>query len=249
MTIWVYSGDRPSNGAKELSKLPGFKRCRTGKFIKPIDIVINWGCSTADLGHVADQVLNVPLQVSRATNKLTAFALMKVGNVQTVEWCKPDDHETLAEWQAKESVIIGRQKLTGHSGDGIIIIDKGEALQPALLYTRYIFKEREYRVHVVDGKVIDTQKKIRDPDRVPTSWKVRSHENGFIFARNGIEHSDNRDGLAVAAVHALGLDFGAVDIIEDKHGKFYVLEVNTAPGLEGQTIINYGEAFSGRNQA
>jgi glutathione synthase/RimK-type ligase-like ATP-grasp enzyme len=43
---------------------------------------------------------------------------------------------------------------------------------------------------------------------------------------------------------ALGLDFGAVDIIQDDGGNFYVLEVNTAPGLEGQTIKSYAEGFN-----
>ncbi|OYV41136.1 MAG: hypothetical protein B7Z80_02670 [Rhodospirillales bacterium 20-64-7] len=124
-------------------------------------------------------------------------------------------------------------------------MEPGADIQPALLYTKYIFKVREFRVHVVNGAVIDTQQKIRDPEKEPLSWKVRSHENGFIFARNGIVPSDTRDNLACSACTALGLDFGAVDIVEDKKGNFYVLEINTAPGLEGQTIKSYGDAFAG----
>jgi D-alanine-D-alanine ligase-like ATP-grasp enzyme len=54
-----------------------------------------------------------------------------------------------------------------------------------------------------------------------------------------------RDQLSVEAVAALGLDFGAVDIIEDKEGNFYVLEINTAPGLEGHTVTSYAKAFHG----
>ena len=45
------------------------------------------------------------------------------------------------------------------------------------------------------------------------------------------------------AVEALGLDFGAVDIILGKNGIWYVLEVNTACGLEGTTLEKYCEQF------
>lgn len=243
MTIWVYSGNRPSNGAKELAKLPGFKRCRTGKFVKEKDVFVNWGTTNLQ-GLNAGMVLgtyflNTNDAVKRAADKLKTFKALV--DIQTVPWTT--EQSVVEEWSEQGATIVGRQTLTGHSGDGIIIIDKGEPIQPAKLYTKYIFKEKEYRVHVVGVKVIDTQRKIRDPGREPTSWKVRSHANGFIFARNGIDPDNDRNSLAVAAIQSLGLDFGAVDIIQDKHGKYYVLEVNTAPGLEGQTIQLYGNAF------
>lgn len=241
MINWVYSGDRPSNGAKALAQQPGFKRLRTGKGIKPGDRIINWGVTKLQIQWpVVVDTINMPAQVAAATNKLTAFYKLQAAKVQTVPWT--EDHTVVDEWSEKGYTIIGRTKLTGHSGDGIIIIEKGEPIQPALLYTKYIFKEKEFRVHVVNGKVIDTQQKIKDPDKEVLSWRVRSHENGFIFARNGVIPSDGRDSLAVATCAALDLDFGAVDIIE-KDGEFYVLEVNTAPGLEGQTIASYTTAF------
>ena len=43
----------------------------------------------------------------------------------------------------------------------------------------------------------------------------------------------------------LGLDFGAVDVIWNEHeSKAYVLEINTAPGLEGSTVEDYKEFFN-----
>jgi D-alanine-D-alanine ligase-like ATP-grasp enzyme len=40
------------------------------------------------------------------------------------------------------------------------------------------------------------------------------------------------------------LDFGAIDIIyNESRDQAYVLEVNTAPGLTGQTIQSYADAF------
>lgn len=243
MTIWITTGGRPSDSAAELSKRPGFKRSITGKFFKANDRIVNWGASQLDItNQFLPNVLNTPIAVSRATNKLVAFAEMNVGEVHTPEWT--NDRAVAQQWATDGATVVVRNKLTGHSGDGIVIIEKGGEVPQAPLYTKYVFKIKEFRVHVANYTAIDTQQKIRDPDREPTNWKVRSHENGFIYARNNVVPSDTRDIIACSAIAALGLDFGAVDIIEDKHGHLYVLEVNTAPGLDGQTIDTYGKAFS-----
>jgi hypothetical protein len=133
--------------------------------------------------------------------------------------------------------------LTGSAGNGIIIISKNEELLEVPLYSRYIFKTKEFRVHATTKKVLSTSRKIRDPNKQVTSWKIRSHDNGFIFQHNNIQPDEKRDELAIQAIKALNLDFGAVDIIEDKQGQLYVLEVNTAPGLEGQTVQVYIQAL------
>ena len=239
--IWIFTDGRPSHGAALLCKEPGFKRYR-----KPIaigtDLCVNWGAKHEPQAFALN-LFNHPKFVARAANKLDAFLQMGPDGVKCVPFVEPINHDVLSQWQQEGAVIVGRQTLTGHSGHGIIIMEKGEPLQPALLYTRYIPKVREYRVHVVNGEVIDTQKKVRDPHKEPLSWKIRSHDNGFIFTRNNVVPSKKRDVLACCACVSLALDFGAVDIIEDKAGEFYVLEVNTAPGIEGQTVTNYAAAF------
>jgi glutathione synthase/RimK-type ligase-like ATP-grasp enzyme len=43
---------------------------------------------------------------------------------------------------------------------------------------------------------------------------------------------------------ASGLDFGAVDVIwNERQQRAYVLEINSAPGLEGTTIDDYVRYF------
>lgn len=42
-----------------------------------------------------------------------------------------------------------------------------------------------------------------------------------------------------------GLDFGAVDIVESREGNAAVLEVNTSPSLEGQTLDSYVNMIRG----
>jgi hypothetical protein len=63
-----------------------------------------------------------------------------------------------------------------------------------------------------------------------------------VFARTDIMDSPEVRELAARAVSALGLDFGAVDIAYCE-GLPYVLEVNTAPGLHGTTLVKYVNAF------
>jgi glutathione synthase/RimK-type ligase-like ATP-grasp enzyme len=241
MTIWIYTGGRPSNGARELAALDGFKRVIKGNGIKMTDIVINWG-NTKELPFNNGLLYNHHEDVLVAANKLLTFEALTEENIPTVPWTESRDVAT--SWQQKGYTVVARKTLTGHSGAGIIIVERFDPMPDAPLYTCYINKNKEYRVHVCKQKVIDVQKKIRDPEREPKTWKIRSYANGFIFARNGLEENDRLNNLAIAAVEACGLDFGAVDIIQGKEDKqYYVLEINTAPGLEGQTIQAYADAF------
>lgn len=241
--IWIFTGGRPSNSAKALCENKGFRRLITGKgFNLKTDVLVNWGTSKGAPVDATCNQLNLPSCINQAANKYLAFGTLAGKNIDTVPWTA--NKAVAQEWQDAKQTIVVRNILTGHSGHGIVIIEEGQEIPDAPLYTKYIFKEREYRVHATCKKVIDTQRKIKDPKIAePKSWKVRSHENGFIFVRGNIAVSDSRDALAIATIKALDLDFGAVDIIEDKKGNLYVLEVNTAPGLEGQTITNYVESL------
>jgi glutathione synthase/RimK-type ligase-like ATP-grasp enzyme len=66
-----------------------------------------------------------------------------------------------------------------------------------------------------------------------------------VFCREDVVIPDSVKAMAAMAVDCLGLEFGAVDMIQKKDtDSFYVLEVNTRPGLEGQTTENYAKAFA-----
>jgi D-alanine-D-alanine ligase-like ATP-grasp enzyme len=123
-----------------------------------------------------------------------------------------------------------------------------EDLVDAPLYVMYRKKKREYRVHVAFGRVIDVQQKRKRTNYDGTvDYAVRNHHTGWVYCREDVVDSTPRDNLAIRAVDALGLDFGAVDIIYNEHlDAFYLLEVNTAPGLEGTTVEKYNAAFAAR---
>lgn len=217
--------------------------------------VINWGCSQLPADILQCDVFNAPIAVALAANKLSTFKKFQEWNADDLgapigffishpEWT--EDKAVAQGWLDTNKAVVARQKLTGHSGEGIVIARPGEQLVDAPLYVKYVKKTNEYRVHVLSGEVVDVQRKARRqdvPDEV-VNWQVRNHANGFIYAREGFEVPPSVEEQAISAVIALGLDFGAVDIIWNDHEqKPYVLEVNTAPGLTGQTLQGYIDRF------
>jgi glutathione synthase/RimK-type ligase-like ATP-grasp enzyme len=181
--------------------------------------------------------LNLGGNVAAAANKLEAFKRLAQAGVSTPRF---SSNRESVDWTG---LTVVRHKLSGHSGEGIELRDSGD-LPSAPLYVQYVPKKAEYRVHVVGKRVVLVQRKARNPQCDNPNWKVRNHDNGFIFVRNDVTPPRGTEEQAIRAVEALGLDFGAVDIIfNEKSNSVYVLEVNTAPGLEGQTIEDYANGF------
>lgn len=236
MRIRIHPWKQGSRSAKALADALGGKvlKKEDSKFVqKPGDVLINWGDSQA--GNLA--CLNLGGNVATASNKLHAFRKFADAKVSIPQFT---DDKSRVKWTGPTVV---RHKLTGHSGEGIEVRDAAD-LPSAPLYVEYIPKKTEYRVHVVGRRVILIQRKARNPECDKPDWKIRNHDNGFIFVRNDVKAPPSVEEQAIRAVEALGLDFGAVDIIwNDKRKTAYVLEVNTAPGLEGSTIDDYANGF------
>lgn len=229
-----------SKSAKELSKSLGVKRIKLqGSKYRARDdhVIINWGNSIIPENVEDGEVIN--RYAENAQNKLRAFQEMK-GYVSIPPFT--ESREEAAKWLLEGSAVVCRTILNGHSGNGIIIADTLDEMVDAPLYVKYIPKNNEYRVHVIGDIVIHVQRKARNREVPDPNWRIRNHHNGFIFAINGVDASADVRHQSVLAVAALDLDFGAVDVIENKKG-VYVLEVNTAPGLEGTTLEKYAEGF------
>lgn len=244
MARFIYPYRKGSKSVKALRE-NGFKsiKLENSRFKgRPNKTVINYGSSSLPEEVLKCRVINSPEAVSKAANKLIAFKAMAEHGVATPRFT--ESPEEASGWQVD---VVLRHKLNGHSGEGIEIVDGDHREMPeAPLYVEYIKKKQEYRIHVFMGEVIDVQRKARKMD-VPdeeVNWQVRNLEGGFIYAREGVELGEEPRLQALAAVEALGLDFGAVDVIWNERGdEYYVLEVNTAPGLTGTTLEKYVEAL------
>lgn len=100
--------------------------------------------------------------------------------------------------------------------------------------SEFIAKTDEFRVFVINGeafKIVRRFRKDADPEK---PWNAH---NGGLSRRIKPEHwPANLANVAELAAERLGLDLCAVDVIA-KDAKQYVLEANTAPGLERQGTI------------
>lgn len=229
-----------SKSAKTLSQALGGKRIRlqgSRYKPKPDDLVINWGQSDNILPM--HKVLNSPDKIALASNKLSFF-----NHLEGVDYLPPfwTDAKEIPD---EAFPIVCRTVLVGHSGVGIVIADGRDDLVPAPLYVKYIKKKEEYRVHVgTPDTIISIQQKKRKTEHENPNWQIRNHANGFIYARQDVEPPVGVVRCAVDCIERLGLDFGAVDVIWNQHQqKAYVLEVNTAPGIEGETVNDYARYF------
>lgn len=237
---FIYPYKTGSRSAKALSEETGWKRIkRTNSKFKPGPgkTVVNWGSSSLPDHILEFECLNHPSAVARACNKLDTFKSLE--NTRTPRWT--ESREEATGW----GLCLARTVLCGHSGAGIVLAE-GDELPDAPLYVQYVSKKDEYRVHVLGGEVFFVQRKARKLD-VPDSevnWKIRNHQNGFIFANQEVQPPEDVLTQAVQAIQDLSLDFGAVDIgFNSNEGKAYVYEVNTSPGLEGTTVLKYAEAL------
>jgi glutathione synthase/RimK-type ligase-like ATP-grasp enzyme len=255
MVTYLYSHNARSKGAQALASAMGIKRIKHensrfkgggGK------TVINWGSTRILPWWLSTRIINPPQSVEDAVNKVFTFDAFKYHNISCPPWTT--DKSVAMDWVGQGATVLARTVVNGSEGSGILVLRREDYEDPengplpdAPLYTQYIKKSKEFRVHVVDGKVIDIQQKVLRSDypRDNVNWMVRNTANGFVFQRNGIVLPAGICDLAISAVASLQLDFGAVDIIYNgAQDKCFVLEVNTAPGLEGSTITKYKDALN-----
>jgi hypothetical protein len=105
----------------------------------------------------------------------------------------------------------------------------------AAFFTEYIPRLTEYRLWVYRKRHLGAyEKEMVYPDKY--RFIGCNYRNGFAFKFVPFAELPNEAfELASKSVAAMELDFGAVDILKGKDGRFYVLEVNTAPGVAGLT--------------
>ena len=251
MKLKVFPYKMGSASGRALAQSVGALRVRPDGAYRPrrTHTIINWGNSGfpnwwPQVQLAGARILNYPDRVAVATNKLHALHALHGHGVPVPEFTTRLD-EAQAWIDTDDGVkVVERHKLSGHSGEGIIIREFGDNITPAPLYTKYMKKADEYRVHVFNGEVIDVQQKRKRRDVEEADYQVRNHQNGWVYCREGINPPTLLEATAIQAIEALGLDFGGVDIIYNRlHDQLTVLEVNTACGLEGTTLEKYSDAI------
>ncbi len=187
-----------------------------------VDRLIRWG-SRANIRYQAGEVLNKLASCNNAGDKKRALEIMKTASMSVPPMVTRFEGE----------LLIGRTD-SHMQGRGAFLITSQRDFDLARDHLRcshfmkYIPTEREYRVHVFKNQIIARSEK-RMGDNA-TSLHIRNFETGWTFHYVDTAPSEV-DRIALNAMTALNLDFGAVDIIKSINGNIYVLEVNTAPSL------------------
>lgn len=263
--VWC---NRVSDSAKALANAIGAKRIkRDGSRYRTRDhdYVINWGSTTIPEQLRDSYILNSPAAVSVWSDKINAFnaiaeyfedvAEERVGEGNYLTYPSfTTSYEQARRWINDGCVVVERHLLRSHGGRGIKLVSIVEELDPNVqLYVKYIKKKEEYRVHFgpasppipVYSQIISIQRKARrieTPDN-EVNWQIRNHENGFIYAAADLPEEVKLEIAHFAA--STQLHFGAIDIAWNREqNKYYILEVNTAPGIEGSTLEKYRDHLS-----
>lgn len=194
---------------------------RLQRFLRRVrrgDLWINWGAPYIPFSRGREEFIK-ELNAAQFLNKKSQLLKLKQAGVPTLEIS-----------DTPKEGYIGRS--INHQGGRDLINNTGRDY-----YTKKVTFDREVRIHIFKDKSIHAGLKVAQPNAHP--W-IRSYDTGWrISYAHAKDIANSRRELAKQAIKALGLDFGAVDIGVIKGDKALVLEVNTAPGIEGETLEAY----------
>jgi len=105
-------------------------------------------------------------------------------------------------------------------------------------FSVYIPTRTEYRVWVFKNEAFAVYEKLFKGEGEYQGIQ-RNHAFGFRFdKREDLLANEALTDYSVRAVKALGMDMGAVDVIESKDGELYVLEVNSMPSIDTEKKLS-----------
>lgn len=206
------------------------------------DFVFRWGTTCTVPGG---QVVNSAKAISKTSDK-RGFRLELAKNDLTMpswgsleEMLLNDAHKTVQEFLLRPAVHT-------RSEDMFLCTELSEVVKSIqkingpYYVSKFIKKKNEYRVFVAQNRIV---------------WMIRKHpkkaeditwgcvEQGNFEYIGWTEWNSEVTRLGLASMKLSGLDFGAIDIVEDQDGNFYVLEVNTAPWLSPYYSKCVGKVF------
>lgn len=271
MTTVLYAHHRTSASARELADALNVRRLfktrtilrqNNGLVLGPGDVLINWGAKAISMPGVqlnpGISVVNPAPAVSSMSNKVNFF--VNVGADDELRNYIPPVARNIEDasllFRRANDIVVCRTVIDGSSGEGIVLATNPDALVPAPLYTKYIPKRDEFRVHFTKSfggniNVFALQRKVRVRD-VPdanVNWRIRNLDGGFVYSINTVtaEDAERLIALTTSFAQRSPLHFGALDIIaqarDNGRTSYYMLEVNTAPGLSEASLARYVEAF------
>jgi tetrahydromethanopterin:alpha-L-glutamate ligase len=237
------SGDKPNIQIPHFNELPkaAFLRGIAGGTLQQITTRLNILHALKMLGVT---VYNDGKAIERTVDKaMTSFLLHKNGINTPKTWVCESRHHA-HEVIAANSQLVAKP-LFGSQGAGVRLVEKTQLPLPMDTHVDGVFYLQEfitapsdYRVFVVNNQAIAAMK------RTGETWLHNVAQGGKC--ENILDKNAEKDVLAIALQAALVLDIAycGVDVIKDKNGKIFVLEVNSIPawrGLQSVTETNIAQ--------
>ncbi len=189
------------------------------------DLAINWGSPQFEMTQPCKTLNNC-----KKLNKIDLFQRLENTDINIPNYgvnSTPDKYPVLL------------RNRNGYGGTDIILCNNIDEYYE-MGYTRdfwveFIDKKYEFRVHVFCNDVISITRKVPQnaDDEIPIAW---NHDFGY----SQVSYNNKFVEMALTNI-ALNLqeyieyDFYTIDVIADKQGKFYILEINTASGISADT--------------
>ncbi len=150
-------------------------------------------------------------------------------------------HSTAMDWVRDGLVVFCRCLTRASEGRGIVVAETVDQLVYAPVYTKYLKKKREFRVHIFKDKIVQiVEKRKRSGWDGERDTRIRNTANGYVFCRSVDNLPTGINELALRASKVTESDFKGVDIgYNEKNKQLFVIEVNSAPGIEGSNVQDY----------
>jgi RimK family alpha-L-glutamate ligase len=237
-----------NGGGQELT-LPGFESHPLGIFVRGVPGgTLEQVIFRLDILHALHAsgvtVYNTPRAIERTVDKpLTSLLLSRAGLPTPATWiCESFEHANAI---LKQQTTMGGQlvskPLFGSQGIGVHLVDQKTGLihdeKFAGIYYLQKFIERQdneftdIRVFVIDGIAIAAML------RRGQEWITNRAQGASC---EPLALAESITSLAEAACNVLDIDYAGVDLMQDKDGQFYIIEVNSIPAWYGlQGVVDF----------
>lgn len=240
-------------GEKPVINLPSFNALPKMAFIRGIAAgTLQQVITRLNILHILRmqgvKVYNDARAIERTVDKGMTSFLLKQHSVPTpATWvCESRHiaHQVIIEQLTQHNTLVIKP-LFGSQGQGVRLLDKESKLPlpkdgfvDGVYYLQsYIDSgdsHHDFRVFVVNNQAIASMR------RSGSGWL-----NNVAQGANCVGEQDSDiEALAVEAAKAVDIDYCGVDIMRDKHGQLWVLEVNSIPawrGLQSVTHVNIAQ--------
>ena len=178
-------------------------------------------------------------------DKLQQYQWFHQQGLRALEFTTSKDEASA--WLETGATVFARTLLRSSEGKGIVVLEKEESniLPKAGVYTKYKKKKKEFRVHVFRDTVVQVLEKRKKKEfNGEVNTKIRNTANGYVFCSENVVEPEGIRELALAASKVTSSDFRGVDIgYNEKLNELFVIEVNSAPGIQGTNVDRYIEAI------